>query len=274
MPPGGVRPVPVKTQNIAPKGQELQQCLKRAARKAYQDHHKQPLQNERVLKYLPMVAAVAERVTSYLKPPLAFEDLVSAGTIALIKAVRDYDPSRAAEFKTYAYIRIKGAVIDELRAWSFVPAGVVKQFRRMQAVFQRIIDETGAVPSDPEFAAALQISVDELYKMLELGRSQHFLSIHGGGEDSPALGKTLVDAGVIDPGRWLERAELLEYLAEAIRQLPAKQRRIIVLYYNQGLTMKQIAEVLEITESRVSQLHASALFKLSVKLRKWDESGE
>lgn len=264
----------VQTENRARQGQQLQQQLKGAARKAYAEQQNPALQNKRVVEYLPMVSVIAERVTSYLKPPLSMEDLVSAGAIALVKAARDYDTGRDAEFKTYAYIRVKGAIIDELRAWSFVPGGVVKQFQHMQKVMRGLMDQTGTFPSDAELAEALEITVDELYKRLELGRGQHFLSIHGPGQDGPVLGDALADGAVSDPGRSLEQAELLEHLTEAIQRLPDRQRRIIVLYYNQHLTMKQIAKVLGITESRVSQLHASAIFKLSVELRKYNESGE
>jgi len=265
--------VAVQAENTSTSGR-LQRRLKDTARKVYSEQQKQSLKDQRIVEYLPMVTAITDRVAVYLKPPLAFEDLVSAGTIALVKAARDYDPSHHAEFKTYAFIRIKGAIIDELRGWSFVPAGISRRVRNMRAIFQQIIDKTGTAPSDTEFADALGIKVEELYKILELARRQHFLSIHGMGGDDHSLGKALADAGVVDPGRQVEHAELLEQLAAAIEQLPQKQRKIIVLYYNRQLTMKQIAELLDITESRVSQLHASALFKLSVKLRKWDESGE
>lgn len=263
----------VQTENTTQTARGFERRLKTAACKAYAELRRPAAGHERIVKYLPMVTAIAERATSYFRPPLSFEDLVSAGTIALVKAARDYDPGRDAEFKTYAYIRIKGAIIDELRAWSFVPNSFFKRFQQMQTVFRQIIERTGTAPTDEEFAEALHITIDELYKREELGRGQHFLSIHGISEDGPALGNVLADGRVADPGRSLERAELVEDLTEAIEQLPQKQRRIIVLYYNKGLTMKQIAEVLDITESRVSQLHASAVFKLSVKLRKYNESG-
>ena len=144
----------------------------------------------------------------------------------------------------------------------------------MRTVFQQLTEKRGGAPSDTEFAKALGVTIEELYKTLELGRSQHFLSIHGVCEDAPALGKVLADSCVVDPAQRVERTELVEQLTGAIEGLPEKQQRIIVLYYDKSLTMKQIAGLLNITESRVSQLHASALFKLSVKLRQWDESRE
>ncbi len=224
-----------------------------------------------IVAYLPMVKKIVSRVITYLKPPLSFEDMVSAGVVGLVRAARDFDPSQGAEFKTYAYIRIKGAILDELRGWSFIPANLNKQIRKARNVSQKIIEETGSPPSDKELAGRLGITVSELYEMLESARAQQFISIDGAGEESPALGKLLVAAQTKTPDELIEREELIGQLSEAIQQLSHKHRQVILLYYNQHLTMKQIADILEITESRVSQLHASSLFNLSVKLRQWKD---
>ena len=128
------------------------------------------------------------------------------------------------------------------------------------------------MPSDEELAGRLGTSVEKMYRMFETARAKHFLSIHGLNDEAPALGQSLVATNAAQPGADLEKQELLAKLTEAITQLADKQREIILLYYHKGLTMKEIAEVFDITESRVSQLHASALFKLSVKLKQWDDS--
>jgi RNA polymerase sigma factor for flagellar operon FliA len=218
-----------------------------------------------------MVHKIARQVITYLKPPLAFEDMISAGTVGLVRAARDFDPSHQAEFKTYAYIRIKGAILDELRGWSFVPANLSRRIRDAQQLSQKIAEQTGISPTDAELAERLGITVDELYETFENARAQHFISLDGSGEDSPALGSFLAAPHAGAPDQQIERAELIERLAEAIQQLSRSQRQVVLLYYQQHLTMKQIAEILEITESRVSQLHASALFNLSVKLRQWKD---
>jgi len=207
-----------------------------------------------------------------LKPPLSRDDLISAGTIGLVKAARDFDPAHDASFKTYAYIRIRGAVLDELRAWSFAPATVKKQLDRAQQIAEQILQHTGRAPSDKELAEKLGISLEKMYKIFEDARRRHFLSIHGLDDEAPVLGSMLAATGTKQPGHRLEQAELVAELAKQIEQLPTKQRRIILLYYHQELTMKQIASILKITESRVSQLHASALFKLSIRLREFDDS--
>lgn len=251
----------------------VDKCLKGAALKAYGSEARQAQENKMIIEFLPMVHKIVYKVVSYLHPPLSKEDLISAGTIGLVKAARDFDPSRQAEFKTYAYIRIKGSVIDELRSWSFAPAGIKKQFEQAQDVLVKMTAESGRMPSDKQLAARLGISPEKMYKMFETARAKHFLSIHGLSEDAAALGESLAAVGTVGPSERLEKEELRGQLAEAISRLNDKQRRIVILYYHKELTMKEIALVLKVTESRVSQLHASALFKLSCKLRQWNDGG-
>jgi len=238
---------------------------------AYSSQKSRSAEKERIGQFLPMVRKIVQRVITYLKPPLSFEDLVSAGTVGLIKATRDFDPSHKANFKTYAYIRIKGAVLDELRGWSFVPPNLNKQIRNAIRLSQKITEQTGIAPTDAELAKKLGMTIDKLYETFENARAQHFVSIDGFGEDTPALGSSLATANATTPDKQVEQTELIDKLTEAIQQLPERRRQIILFYYQQHLTMKQIAKVFKITESRVSQLHASALFNLSVKLRQWKD---
>lgn len=237
------------------------------------DFNNHEIENERITQFLPMVHKIVRRVIMYLKPPLSFEDMVSAGTVGLVRAARDFDPSQGAEFKTYAYIRIKGAILDELRGWSFIPANVNKRIRDARRLSWKITKETGVTPTDAELAEKIGISVDELAETFENARAQHFISLDGLGENSSVLGNLPAASGTMSPDEQMEKEELVHKLAEAIQQLPQKHRQIVLLYYQQHLTMKQIADVLEVTESRVSQLHSSALFNLSVKLRQWNDGG-
>jgi len=236
-------------------------------------------EDQQIAQLLPMVHKIAHRIAVYLKPPLSFEDLISAGTVGLVKAARDFDSTQQAEFKTYAYIRVKGAILDELRGSSLLPVNLNKQVRNAHQLCQKITEQTGTAPTDDELAEKLGITVDEVYELFEKARAQHFVSIDGFGaplrgvpaEEQPALGDFLVAVNTVTPDKQLERAELIDKLTEAIQQLDQRRRQIILLYYQQHLTMKQIAELLRITESRVSQLHASALFNLSVKLKQWKD---
>ncbi len=243
------------------------------ALRAYGSQVRETQEERLIVQYLPLVHRIVSQIMTYLHPPLDRDDLVSAGTIGLVKAARDFDPTKDAEFKTYAYIRVRGAVIDELRQWSFAPPALIRQYEQAQEISARALEETGLPPTDEELAERLEIPVEKLYQMFETVRARHFRSIHGIDDESPSLGDCLAAEGTDDPSSRMEREELVGQLAAAIQNLPKKQSRIIVLYYHKELTMKQIAEVLEITESRVSQLHAAALFSLSTALRHWQAEG-
>ncbi|HEX41139.1 MAG TPA: FliA/WhiG family RNA polymerase sigma factor [Phycisphaerales bacterium] len=248
-----------------------QSHLRTAAKRAYDNQSPRGIADDQIEQYLPMVHKIVQRVVGYLKPPLSYEDLVSAGVVGLVKAARDYDPVRETQFTTYAYLRIKGAILDELRGWSFVPAAVNRQIRTALQTSQEIAEATGETPTDEELARTLGIDLDELYETYKGARARQFLSIDDADSDDSPLGAFLAAANTDSPQAGLEKTELIETLARAIACLSERQRQVIILYYQQQLTMKQIAEVFNITESRVSQLHASALFNLSVKLRHWND---
>jgi RNA polymerase sigma factor for flagellar operon FliA len=263
------------TRTVRPEQQlvgDSPQHLKAVALRTYSGQKGQSLSHDQIVHFLPMVHRIAHRAVTYLKPPLSFEDLISAGTVGLLKAARDFDSSHHAEFKTYAYIRIKGAVLDELRNSSMLPANVNKQVREAQQFSQKIIEQTGTAPTDEELAEKLGIPIDDVYELLENARAQHFVSLDGLGQEHHPLDDFLPAPDTTTPDKCLEQSELIDKLTEAIQQLDKRRRQIIVLYYQQQLTMKQIARVFSITESRVSQLHASALFTLSVKLRQWNDA--
>jgi len=218
-----------------------------------------------------MVPCIARKVTTYLKPPLTFEDMVSAGVVGLVKASKDYNEKFNTEFKTYAYIRIKGAILDELRNWSFVSANAEKQIKNAIEAVKEITNQTNMPPTDDMLAEKLGISTKKLYQIFDNARVQNFVSIDNTSDSQDSdvsLKSILTSPNPNSPSQQLEKTELINNLTTTIQQLPDKQRKVIILYYQQQLTMKQIAEVLEITESRVSQLHSSALFYLSSKLEK------
>ncbi len=244
-----------------------QNGLKAAARSAYSEHKAQPVGDDLITRFLPMVHKIVQRAVTYLRPPLSREDLVSAGTVGLLKAARDYDPSQGAEFQTYAYIRIRGAVLDELKSLSFVPDAVNKQIRQAAKLRKDILEERGVAPTDEELAQRLDITVDKLYQLFENARAKNFISIDSSSEDAALPGSSFLADDSCQPSHAIEQTERVDLLAAAIQSLSERQRQIIILYYQQELTMKQIAEVFGLTEPRVSQLHAKALFSLSVKLK-------
>jgi len=251
--------------------EDCQKRLKAAAKHVYDNQKKGEIDNEQIAQFLPMVHKIVQRVVTYVKPPLSYEDLVSAGAAGLVKAASNYDPSHRAEFKTYAYIRIRGAILDELRNFSLLPANVNKEIREVTQLSVEIVNKTGMTPTDEELAEELDIPVDKLHRTFEHARVKHFISIDNSGDNSSPLGASLTATDTPAPDAQAEKAELVDHLSEAIASLNDRQRKIIILYYQQELTMKQIAEVFDITEPRVSQLHARALFNLSVKLRQWND---
>jgi RNA polymerase sigma factor FliA len=243
----------------------------RNAYKTYSAEQKKLNEERLILDFLPLVHKIVQNIAGFVNNSgLSHDDLVSAGTMGLVKAARDFDPSRDATFKTYAYIKIRGAVIDELRSWTFTPTNVARNIEQVNAIIHQFIEQTGSSPSDEEIAARLNLPVEKLYRLFEQARSQHFLSIHSLTDSGPALADCLA-GNSDDPSSHLEKTELVELLAAAIQALPQSQRHVIVLYYQRDMTMKEIAAVLDVTESRVSQLHSGALVRLSAHLRHWKD---
>lgn len=244
-----------------------QRTLQARATRAYSHQLRESQEEKWILGHLPLVRHVVQKVVAQLGRKADLEDLISSGTLGLVKAARAYDPTRDAEFKTYAYIRIRGAVIDELRSNSFVPSGAYHQIRLVQQAYQRLVGASGRPPGDEELAAEAGVSLTQLYRALEEARRQHFLSIHGLSDESPGLDPFIPPDRGPSPAAEAERKELLEKMAKAITELVERDRVTLLLYYERDLTMKEAAAVLGVTESRFSQLHASALFKLAMKLR-------
>lgn len=249
-----------------------QQHMKSAAGRLYAKPQAQSISDDQITELLPLVNAIARRIVTYIKPPWTFDDLISAGMVGLVKAAKDFKPGHNAEFKTYANIRIRGAILDEVKSWSFVSDGLRKKIRDAMVTSQEMMQDTGVAPSDSELAEKMGVSTDELHKTMESARAQQFVSMDSPVTDeAPTLGALLTAANNASPEKQFEKKELTDKLAGAIEGLEKKQRQLIVLYYQQNLTMKQIAEVFSITESRVSQIHASAIFNLSTKLSQWQD---
>ena len=253
------------TSHTIPGGPPDKTLLARASQ-AYAQESRQTLEEKWILAHLPMVRHIVQKVTGPLAVRDDVDDLVSAGTLGLVKAARAFDPSKEVDFKTYAYIRVRGAVIDELRERSFLPTAVHNQMRRLREAYARHIADAGRPPTDEQLADALEMPLERLYRTLEDARRRNFLSIHGLTGDEPTLSRFHPADRELSPDEQAEHNELLERLAGAIAELPRRDRLVVLLYYDRDLTMKEAARVLGVTESRFSQLHASAIFKLSMKM--------
>jgi RNA polymerase sigma factor for flagellar operon FliA len=242
-------------------------ALRAKASRAYAQQSRRTIEDQWIVDHLPLVRHVVQKVVGTLGRARDEDDLISAGTVGLVKAARAYDASKHAEFKTYAYIRIRGAVIDELRNRSWVSANVHRLVRKIRRAYERLLAAHGRVPTDEQLAAQAGVPLDKYYRTLEEARCQHFLSIHGLSDDGPSLGCLVPADTTPTPESEAQRREMVDRLTRAIHELPERERKLLILYYDRDLTMKEVAEVLEITESRVSQVHASALMKLSLRLR-------
>ncbi len=256
----------MKTDSLTFKGTPIE-ALREKASQAYASQSRDGIEERWILDNLPMVRRIAQKVAPYLSNnDIDMEDIISAGTVGLVKAARAFDPNKVAEFKTYAYIRVRGAIIDELRSRSFVPSPVYNRIKNIEATYRRFLGQRGVPPDDAELAEASGISRKQLYRTLQEARKQTFLSIHNLTDGASGLDVLGLTNRVPGPDVQAERNELLTRLSKAIRELPRNDRIIMLLYYERDLTMKDIAKTLSISEPRVSQLHASALFKLSINL--------
>jgi RNA polymerase sigma factor FliA len=228
---------------------------------------------EAVIKeYAPMVKYVANRIAMRLPPHIEVDDLISVGVLGLIDAIDKYDSSRGAKFKTYAEFRVRGAILDELRSMDWVPRSVRQKASSMETVVRKLQNKLGRPPEDDEIADEMGISLDELFSAVNETKSMPILSLEdlGIAKDSgeqQSLLDCLAGKGDADPQTNFRLVELKAIIAKAIDTLPEKERLMISLYYYEELTMKEIGEVLGITESRVSQIHSKAVFRLRNKLK-------
>jgi RNA polymerase sigma factor FliA len=228
---------------------------------------------EAVIKeYAPMVKYVANRIAMRLPPHIEVDDLMSVGVLGLIDAIDKYDSSRGAKFKTYAEFRVRGAILDELRSMDWVPRSVRQKASAMDGVIQKLQNKLGRPPEDEEIAESMGINLDELFTMLNETKSKPILSLEDLGiakesGEQQSLLDCLAGKGDADPQTQLRLNELKGIIAKAIDTLPEKERLMISLYYYEELTMKEIGEVLGVTESRVSQIHSKAVFRLRNKLK-------
>jgi RNA polymerase sigma factor FliA len=224
-----------------------------------------------ILTYAPLVKYVAGRLGSGLPAHVDEGDLISYGLLGLISAIERYDPDRDIKFETYAIVRIKGAIIDELRALDWVPRSVRSRAREIERAIAELEAKLGRAPTDEEIAAKIGISQDELEESLtDISRSSiaalDELWTGSGEGDQVSLMDTIEDTSGPQPSEALDETEVRETLADAIARLPEREKLVITLYYYEELTLREIGEVLGVTESRISQLHTKAVLRLRSRL--------
>jgi len=221
-------------------------------------------------KYLHIVKYVAGKISVSLPPNVEINDLINDGIVGLIDAIEKYDDSRGVKFETYAITRINGAIIDALRALDWVPRAVRQRAREIERTYQELEAQYGRIPTDAEIAAKLGMPLDEYHALLQRVRGTSLLSLE---EPLPSekgyqipLSDTLKDADV-DITANVEQREMRRALIEAVAELPPQERIVVSLYYFKGQALKDIKEHLDVSESRVSQIHAQAVIHLRHLLR-------
>jgi RNA polymerase sigma factor FliA len=227
-------------------------------------------QQELVLKHADLVKRIAYHLVSRMPPNVEVEDLIQSGMIGLLDAAKHYSADKGANFETYAGIRIRGAMLDEVRKSDWTPRSVHRSMREMAEVVRKIENAKGADATPTDIAQALGISMDDYHKLVQDAASCRLFSFDqmSSGEDESSPSDHARDEG---PGPFdhIEEAGFRGALATAINGLPEREKLVLSLYYDEDMNLREIGEVLEVSESRVCQIHGQALVRLRARLSEW-----
>jgi RNA polymerase sigma factor for flagellar operon FliA len=239
----------------------------------YKDKGDDGARERLVVAYSPLVKFVAGRTGARLPSHVEQGDLISYGMIGLIEAMDRFEPKRQIRFETFAMQRIRGAIIDELRSLDWVPRSVRSRAREIEQANSKLENNLGRAPTDEELAEKLKISEDDLQESLLQISNSSILALEelwmtpDSSGDRVSLLDTIEDESAPDPQAALDTSEVKDRLSEAIQDLPERETLVIALYYFENLTLREIGEVLGVTESRVSQLHSKAVLRLRSRLK-------
>lgn len=223
-----------------------------------------------ILEYAPLVKLVAGRLSMYLGYNVEYEDLVSYGIFGLIDAIDKFDTMKDVKFETYASLRIRGSILDQIRKMDWIPRTVRQKQKKIDAAMREIEAEKGRPASDEEIAIKLNISSDEYTEWQSQMKVTNVVSLNEfmeQGSDVPT--DNHYNTHIDGPEEALEKTELKQMLMQALELLTEKEKKVVLLYYYEDLTLKEISNVLEVSESRVSQLHTKAIQKMRTKLGKY-----
>jgi RNA polymerase sigma factor for flagellar operon FliA len=224
-----------------------------------------------IKQYAPLVKYVAGKVAVGMPHNVEFDDLVGFGVFGLLDAIEKFEPDKNVKFKTYAVTRIRGAIFDELRSIDWVPRSVRQKTREVEDAIGTLEAQLGRTATDQEIASSMGMNEGEYLKTLMKISGTSILSLSdvwfsGDENDKVSIGDSIESPSSLNPDVIVEKDEIRRVIIEAISELPDKEKKILVLYYYEDLTLKEIGQVLEVTESRVSQLHTKAILRLRSKL--------
>ena len=226
-----------------------------------------------VLAYSPLVKYVAGRMSSGLPAHVEEADLISYGLLGLISAIERFEPAREIRFETFAITRIKGSIIDELRSLDWVPRSVRAKAREIERANAKLEHKLHRAPTDQEMADELDSSIEDFHESLvRISNSSvvaldELWSVSDSSGDQVSLLDTIQDESAADPAQEMDLTDMKDRLADSIARLPEREKLVVALYYYENLTLREIGEVLGVTESRVSQLHTKAVLRLKSRLQ-------
>lgn len=224
-----------------------------------------------VERHAPLVKRIAAHLLGRLPDGIEIDDLVQVGLIALLDAARSYTPTKGASFETYASIRVRGAMLDEVRANDWAPRSVYRKQRQITAAIQAVENRTGRHAQAQEIATELGVSLDDYFDMVSSTASARMFSLDQAEPESELSPERQVDRRA-NPVRELEAGEFQQEIAHAVRNLPEREALVMALYYDEELNLKEIGEVLGVSESRVCQIHGQALARLRARLKDWADT--
>ena len=229
------------------------------------------LRDKFIRQYMPLVKYVAGKLAVGMAGSVEFDDLVGFGQFGLLDAIEKFDPGKNVKFKTYAVTRIRGAIFDELRQLDWVPRSVRQKSREIEDTIVDLESKLGRTATDAEIAEKMGVSEAEYQQTVMKVSGTSVLSLNdvwysGNDNDHMSIGDSIESPSSLNPDVIVEREEIRKVIVEAINELPEKEKMVIVLYYHEDLTFKEIGQVLEVSESRISQLHTRANLRLRAKL--------
>lgn len=235
--------------------------------KEYEKSKTLQLREKIILEYAPLVKIVAGRLSMYLGYAVEYDDLVGYGIFGLIDAIDKFDSTKEVKFETYASLRIRGAILDQIRKMDWIPRSLRQKQRKIDAAVSKLESELGRTATDAEIARELDISEEEYLNWQGQSNISNIVSLDEFMESSGDKKVEPMKAGSFQqPEQVLEKQELKKLIIESLDSLTEKERKVILLYYYEDLTLKEISSILEVSESRVSQLHTKALGKMKGKL--------